>query len=171
MDSLIDSHSGPTFLITLYPALSDFVIPEFCIQKNHQRDKMMSGTHPVEICKNQFSDQNIIWKNIQFTFSDSLKSHTLFIITSYCQPNLEEFAILNCWRQLCSKIGSYWTVNWEDLGTSLICFGSECKMAEHFTRFTANYCLKTRTARRQLDRHLLNVFGVLVWRPEQPFIS
>ena len=25
----------------------------------------MSGTHPVE-CKNQFSDLNIIWKNIQF---------------------------------------------------------------------------------------------------------
>ena len=41
-------------------------------------------------------------------------------------------------------------------------------MAEHFTRFTANYCLKNmaRTEKRQLEgRHLL--FGVYC-RPEQP---
>ena len=41
-----------------------------------------------------------------------------------------------------AKWTGYWTVNQEDLATSLICFGSEYKLAKHFTRFTVNYCVK-----------------------------
>ena len=35
-----------------------------------------------------------------------------------------------------AKMPDYWTVNREDLGTRLNCFGSDCKTEEHFTRFT-----------------------------------
>ena len=35
------------------------------------------------------------------------------------------------WRR--SKLPDYWTVNREDLGTRLNCFGSEYKIVEHFT--------------------------------------
>ena len=72
-----------------------------------------------------------------FSLSDWLKSHAKFIITSYCRPNLEEDNIM--WTDdvnRAAKLLSYWTVNREDLGTRLSCFGSEYKMAEHFTRFT-----------------------------------
>ena len=30
-----------------------------------------------------------------------------------------------------AKLLDYWTVNQEDLGSRLSCFGSDCKMAEH----------------------------------------
>ena len=78
------------------------------------------------------------------------------------------FAILNRWRRKFSKVADYWTVKQENLGTSLSCFRSKlwlCMwvMAEHFTRFTANYCLKTwhkKTTRATDDMHLL--FGVFL---------
>ena len=61
-----------------------------------------------------------------------------------------------------AKLPVYWTVNWEDLGTSWSCFGSEYTMAEHFTRFTKKNRRTvlakniTKTTRRQLDGpHLL----------------
>ena len=52
------------------------------------------------------------------------------------RPHLEEyFAILNQWRQKWSKFPDYWTVNREDLGTRLICFGSESKHGGTFHSF------------------------------------
>ena len=61
-----------------------------------------------------------------------------------------------------AKLPDYCTVNREDLGTRLSCFGSEYKTADHFTRFTKNKLGEllakniARTARRQLERrHLL----------------
>ena len=64
----------------------------------------------------------------------------------------------------------YWTddinhaAKWtEDLATSLICFGSEYKLAEHFTHFTANCCLKQeKQGENSVNRsHLL--FGVYMY--------
>ena len=74
---------------------------------------------------------------------------------------------VNWWRQStrAAKLRDYWTVNREDLGTRLNCFGSEYKTADHLTRFTKKIELgellaknMTRTARRQLDGRLL-LFG------------
>ena len=54
-----DSYTSPTFLMLYaYMYLCDFVIPGFCIQKNSQRCKIISGTHPAEH-KHQLTDQNV----------------------------------------------------------------------------------------------------------------
>ena len=74
----------------------------------------------------------------------STQMNELFIITSYCRPNLEEFC--KVWKMMsivqhnCQKTEQ---CNQEDLGGEDQCnqdhltsyFGSEYKMAEHFTRF------------------------------------
>ena len=53
-------------------------------------------------------------------------------------------------------------MNRENLGTRLSCFGSENKMAEHFTRFMAKYCLND----------IIDIcYLEYIWRPEQTFIS
>ena len=64
------------------------------------------------------------------TWSSHAKS--LFPITSCCWPNLEWiFVILNRWCQndvkKCSLVAGYWTVDRENLGTRLSCFGSYSK--------------------------------------------
>ena len=66
------------------------------------------------------------------------------------------------------KLTDYWTVNREDLGKSLTCFGSEYRMSEHFTCFTANYCLKE----QQEDNSTDDVCDLeYIWRPEQSLFS
>ena len=75
---------------------------------------------------------NIIIHSKYFSVSDWQKSHTLFIVTSYCEPNLEEFC--DMWTDdvhRAAKMPDYYTVNWENLETRL-----RYKMAEHFTHFT-----------------------------------
>ena len=86
----------------------------------------------------------------------------LLVITSYCRPNLEEFCHSNRWHQKWSPLADGWTVNRENLGTSLSCFGSDNKNGETFHMFHQEEIgellskNRARTARRQLEgRHLL----------------
>ena len=69
---------------------------------------------------------------------------------------------LNRWRQKCSPVADGWTVNRENVGTSLSCFGSDNKNGETFHTFHQEEIgelfskNRTRTARRQLEgRQLL----------------
>ena len=63
-----------------------------------------------------------------------------------------------------AKLPDYWTVNQDNLGMSLSCFGSDYKMAEHFHSIHEEEIGKllaknvAKTARRQLNgQHLLFV--------------
>ena len=74
-----------------------------------------------------------------------------------------------------AKLPDYWTVNREDLGTRLTCFGSEYKTAEYFTRFMSEELgelLTKNIAGRQEDNSTDCICYLgNICRTEQPFIK
>ena len=57
------------------------------------------------------------------------------------------------------------------LGMSLTCFGSEYRMSEHFTCFTANYCLKAQQEQQE-DNSTDDICDLEnICRSEQSFFS
>ena len=104
-----------------------------------------SKKNPVPLCF--FTQQDVVKKQYnqnkkQYSFRVFLRFRLAKIarIIRHNQllfrAHLEEyFAILNQWRQKWSKLPDYWSVNREDLGTRLICFGSESKNGGTFQSF------------------------------------
>ena len=92
-------------------------------------------------------------------------------IIHHNQPLLTKFGrilqLINRWRQKCNTVAGYCTVNREEVGTRLNCFGCEKKngltVGGTFYSFH-DELLSKNIARRQLDGHLL--FGVYLqtWR-------
>ena len=123
---------------------------------------------------------------IQYTSSWPIRSITIFyysfkIFSRFWLVKTKRIIhhnqLLNChiepmtwkWRQKCRNL-LYWTVDRENIGTRLSCFGSlnkwrNCR-AEHCARFTSKYLSKNiaRTARSQLDgQHLLSGVYLQTW--------
>ena len=101
------SHSSPFFPVDnkASPLWSCLFLPQQQLEKTHANYIYYSFKVFLRFCLAEITHKsswpatvNQIWKN---------------------------FAILNRWRQKCRKVAYYWTVNREDLGTSLSRFRSE----------------------------------------------
>ena len=73
-----------------------------------------------------------------------------------------------------ADLAGYLTADRENLGTRLSCFGSLEQnggtVTEHFTRFTANYCLNA-SQEQQEDNSMDNIcYLEYISRPEQTLI-
>ena len=98
----------------------------------------------------------------EFGLSTLCGNHTITHFRGTDTTIQNQFLMWNDDVNRAAKLPVYWPVNWEDLGTSLSCFGSEYTMAEHIIRFTKKNRRTvlakniTKTTRRQLDGpHLL----------------
>ena len=72
-----------------------------------------------------------IFPRFWFAKSTRIIRHNQLLMTKFGRI----LRLMNWWRQKCSLLAGKCTVNREDLGTRLSCFGCENKNGGHFTRF------------------------------------
>ena len=145
-----------------WPGCSECSLVFCCIVQTESG--LSSGTDKFQLESKQQDDLTFKWTNqLSLQVYIAVESAGKKFKQWEASPNLEE--LCDMWTDDVNRAGKlpdYWTVNREDLGTRLTCFGSDYKTAEYFTRFTSEELSEllakniARTARRQLDgQHLL----------------